>query len=116
MASTVSVGGIGQTLMSTGGGATWNNYSQPTSTISAQGKISLVGEKADIEINGKSFVKQLEDFKQTIDYISERLNILTVNEKLEAEWEDLAELGRQYRELEQKILAKSVTWDIISKK
>ena len=43
--------------------------------------------------------------------IQERVNILTVNTKLESEWEELKALGDQYRALEQHILAKQATWD-----
>ena len=43
--------------------------------------------------------------------IEERLNILSVNNDLEAEWEELRNLGNQYRELEKHILEKQATWD-----
>ena len=42
--------------------------------------------------------------------IEERINILTVNAELEAEWEELKELGNQYRALEQRIKDKMETW------
>jgi hypothetical protein len=46
-----------------------------------------------------------------IKRIEERLNILTPNEKLEEEWEELRALGNRYRELEQHIKDKQATWD-----
>ena len=67
------------------------------------GKLSLQGEDADIEINGESLVAMLKR-------IEERINLLTVNQELESEWEELRELGNQYRELEQRIKDKLETW------
>jgi hypothetical protein len=67
------------------------------------GKISLQGKDADIEINGASLVAMLKR-------IEERVNLLTVNHELESEWEELRELGNQYRELEQRIKDKLETW------
>jgi hypothetical protein len=43
--------------------------------------------------------------------IQSRLNILQPNTALEKEWEELYELGRKYRELEQQIKEKQATWD-----
>jgi len=68
------------------------------------GKISLHGKDADIEINGESLVAMLKRIK-------ERINLLTVNHELESEWEELRELGNQYRELEQRIKDKLDTWN-----
>lgn len=67
-------------------------------------KIKLDGEGADIEVNGWSLV-------DSIKRIEERLNILHPNTKLEAEWEELRELGTKYRELEKHIKEKQDTWD-----
>jgi len=72
-------------------------------TASPSGKISLQGKDADIEINGESLVAMLKR-------IEERINLLTVNHELESEWEELRELGNQYRELEQRIKDKMETW------
>jgi len=73
-------------------------------TVQPKGKLSLQGEDADIEINGESLVAMLKR-------IEERINLLTVNHKLESEWEELRELGNQYRELEQRIKDKLETWN-----
>jgi hypothetical protein len=43
--------------------------------------------------------------------IEQRLNILHPNTELEAEWEELRELGDKYRKLEQHIKDKQATWD-----
>jgi len=74
-------------------------YSQTTSS-----KIRLDGADADIEVNGISLLKTMQE-------IQSRLNLLQPNTALEAEWEELFELGRKYRELEQQIKEKQATWD-----
>jgi flagellar motility protein MotE (MotC chaperone) len=43
--------------------------------------------------------------------IEERINILTVNTELESDWDELRELGNQYRALEQRIKNKMETWN-----
>lgn len=94
---TISVGSsaIPGAITGTGTGLYNNNPS---------GKLSLHGKDADIEINGESLVAMLKR-------IEERINLLTVNHKLESEWEELRELGDQYRALEQRIKDKLETWD-----
>jgi hypothetical protein len=91
----------------------WNTISD-NYTISAangtglytntSGQLSLNGKDADIVINGESLVAMLKR-------IEERINLLTVNHELESEWEELRELGNQYRELEQRIKDKLETWN-----
>ena len=51
-----------------------------------------------------------------LDAIGERLNMLEVNPKLEAEWDQLRELGEQYRQLEQDLKAKSEMWKTLKTK
>ena len=74
-------------------------YSQTTSS-----KIKLDGADADIEINGISLLKTMQE-------IQSRLNLLQPNIALEKEWEELFELGKKYRALEQLIKDKQATWD-----
>ena len=85
------------------GGYTWANLTEPTS-----GKISLQGPNADIEVNGESLMS-------VIHRIEERLNILTPNKELEAEWDQLRELGNQYRALENKLTEQGKMWDTLKK-
>jgi hypothetical protein len=88
-----------------GGFTQGSTYTAPWFTQSAAStKINLDGPDADIVINGSSLVK-------AIDTIQQRLNCLQVNPELEKEWNDLKELGDQYRKLEQEILDKQATWD-----
>ena len=72
--------------------------------LNQSGMLSLKGEKADIDINGKSLMK-------TLDALQERLNMLTPNPEMEAEWDQLRELGERYRELEQQCREKTQMWD-----
>jgi hypothetical protein len=74
-------------------------YSQTSSS-----KIQLDGADADIEINGISLLKTMQE-------IQSRLNLLQPNTALEAEWNELFELGKKYRALEQQIKEKKATWD-----
>ena len=67
-------------------------------------KIRLEGSDADIEINGVSLWATMQE-------ISNRLNIMHTNPELETQWQELRELGEQYRKLEQHILDKQATFD-----
>jgi len=67
-------------------------------------KIKLNGADADIEINGVSLWRTMQE-------ISNRLNIMHTNPELETQWQELRELGEQYRKLEQHILDKQATFD-----
>ena len=69
-------------------------------------KITLDGPDADVEINGVSLWKTMQE-------IANRLNIMQTNPELEVEWKELRELGDQYRKLEQHILDKQATFDRI---
>jgi hypothetical protein len=100
--NTVSVTGSVTGGPYTIGGGT--GFSQPWGSNQGSPKINLNGEGADIEVNGWSLVDAIKKIEQ-------RLNILTPNENLESEWEELRTLGEQYRKLEQHILDKQATWD-----
>ena len=89
------------------GSYTWANM-QPAASIAESGKLSLQGDNADIEINGESLMTAIRK-------IEERLNILKPNEKLEAEWDQLRELGEQYRALEKKLAEQSKIWEALKK-
>lgn len=95
-------GGYGGGPYTISGGTGTNTapwYSQTTSS-----KIRLDGTDADIEINGISLLKTMQE-------IQSRLNLLQPNTALEKEWEELFELGKKYRALEQHIKDKQATWD-----
>ena len=66
--------------------------------------LELQGEGADIRINGVSLTDVLKNIEQ-------RLNILRPNTELEADWDQLRELGNQYRRLEAELKEKSLMWN-----
>jgi hypothetical protein len=101
--SSVSISQPWVTTASGTSGLTWANLSEPPS-----GRLSLTGPNADIEVNGESLMT-------AIHKIEERLNIMRPNEKLETEWDQLRELGEQYRALEKKLMEQSEMWTALKK-
>jgi len=82
--------------------------SNPAMVFNQSGTIEIKGEDADIKINGKSM-------KTWMEAVEERLNILTPNPDLEAEWDELQELGERYRALERKCKEKAQMWAALKK-
>ena len=92
----------------TGTNYAWNTTSTTTSienTLQVKGDSEFDG---DITVRGRS----LTEF---IDSVEQRLNILRPNPALEAEWDQLRELGEQYRELERQLAEKAQMWNILKK-
>lgn len=75
---------------------------------SGSGQIHLEGENADIKINGESLL-------DVIKTLQTRLNVLVPNKALEAEWDELRELGERYRQLEKEFDEKSRMWATLKK-
>jgi len=73
------------------------------SGISPSATIELKGDNADIKVNGRSLM-------DAIDALEQRLNILVPNPELEAEWDELRDLGNRYRELERRCKEKGDMW------
>ena len=92
------------TTATSASGINWNNganiTANPWATMNASGKLKLEGDNADIEINGVSL----------LDLLRDRLNVMIPNPKLEKEWEQLRELGDQYRALEAKLKEQGEMW------
>ena len=86
---------------------TFSNTVDPSFGTVKAGTLTLQGREADIEINGVSLMTVLQG-------IQERLNILSPNPTLEAEWHQLQELGDQYRALEAELLEKQRMWSQLS--
>jgi hypothetical protein len=80
-----------------------------TLTVPTSGRMELKGEQADIVINGVSLC-------DTLQFIQDRLNMLQPNQAVEQEWDQLRELGEQYRKLEKQLIEKQRAWDILKKK
>ena len=108
-ASTLSVFSVGSG--GSGGNYTWDNKSLTAGTTQIQSTLRVDGDadfNGDIRVQGQSIT-------EAITKINERLNILVPNEKLEADWSELAELRIQYVELEQRLLEKQRVFDILKK-
>ena len=100
----------GQVLTSNGTNTSWSNITlaEPDikgATLKVNGNADFDGE---VTIKGKNLTEMLEK-------IEERLAILHPNEKLEDKWDELKELGRRYKELEQEIIEKEKIWAILKK-
>lgn len=76
------------------------------SSVSQSATITLQGDNADIVVNGRSLM-------DAIDALEQRLHILVPNPELEKEWDELRELGDQYRELERLCKEKGDMWAIL---
>lgn len=83
----------------------WNNI---TTVLQPSGRMELKGDQADLLINGVSL-------RDTLKGIQDRLCMLQPNTALEAEWDQLQELGQQYRKLEAELLEKQRAWEILKK-
>jgi hypothetical protein len=90
-ASTVSVTGAGggSVLMASGAGTNWTTATKTT----AQGKLHLEGENADLIINGVSL-------RDILNGITDRLSILQPKPELLAKYENLREAYEHYKTLE----------------
>jgi len=86
---------------STIGNINWGPAS--AAQIEQSGRMSLRGDNADLDINGKSLVKWMAAME-------ERLNWMQPNVELEKEWDDLRRLGERYRKLEKKCKEKADVW------
>jgi hypothetical protein len=75
-------------------------------SINITGSGITMKPEADLTIGDRSL-------KEFMDRVEERLNILHPNPKLEDKWNELAALGKRYRELETEILEKEKMWNIL---
>ena len=85
---------------------TWSNvtYAPSPAVHLDNGRINLEGANSDLILDGVSV-------RDTLAKIEQRLNILRPNAELEAKWDQLRELGEQYRQLEAEIMEKQAMWD-----
>jgi len=88
----------------------WNDVSITGSSWDPAVKVDTAGieikESGDLRIGDRSL-------REFMDRVEERLNILHPNPALEDRWNELAELGKRYRELEAEILKKEKVWKIL---
>lgn len=99
-------GGTGYAINNSATSYTWGTTN--TNTMST-GKVIIAGD-AVFEGNIKW---QDRDMREWFESVESRLAILQPNVKLEAEYEELAELGRQYKEMEKRLLEKQRVFDIL---
>jgi hypothetical protein len=85
---------------------TWSNitYAPNPAVHLENGRIDLKGANSDVILDGVSV-------RDTLAKIEQRLNILRPNPELETQWDQLRELGEQYRRLEAEIMQKQAMWD-----
>lgn len=107
-ASIVGSNGYAYTTNTTNTASPWISTGTNTMVVGQSGTIQIQGKDADIKINDKSMVAWMEK-------VEERLNILTPNPELEADWDDLRRLGERYRALEQKCKQKAQMWAALKK-
>jgi hypothetical protein len=74
-------------------------------TLMVKGKAEFDGE---VTVQGRGLTEFMESVEQ-------RLNILRPNPELEKEWDQLRELGKQYRELERQLTEKSQMWKTLKR-
>jgi len=84
------------------------NWSMRDSNVTPSGQLNLIGDNADIVINGQSL-------NATLIAIQERMGMLVPNPEVEAEWDELRELAERYRELEKLCKEKSTVWNKLKK-
>ena len=100
-------GNSGQVLTSNGTSTGWitADPSLKGNSLSVKGNADFEGE---VTIKGKNLTEMLEK-------IDERLAILHPNPELEDRWDELKELSKRYKELEQEIIEKEKVWAILKK-
>jgi len=94
---------ISSASLSSGSGLTFTTGISTQAALSGN-LLTLVGNDADVIVNGKSL-------KDTLLALEQRLNILVTNPELEKEWNELKKLGERYRCLEQDIKQKQEVWN-----
>ena len=116
----ISIGAVGSggvySISATGttGWSTLNTYTNSTVTLNDslqvkdKGLLEIRGDNADILINGVSL-------NETLANINARLGMMRPNPKIEAEWDELLELGERYRALEADIKDKMQMWELLKK-
>jgi len=96
----------GNTSPTVGGWTTLPSTAGVISATDFSDSLVLNGKNADIKVNGKSLC-------DSINKIEERLAIIQYNEEMEKEFDELRELGNQYRKLEEKFKSQKRVFDIL---
>ena len=91
----------------TSGGTMMGN----STTITAIGDAEFLG---DIKMGGDLIMKG-KKLSEVLDNIEKRLAILRPNPELEERWENLKQLGEEYKALEAELIEKEKIWAILKK-
>ena len=108
---TINMDGMDSTWLTGASGSNAYTYTG-TSTNYAWNTTSIENTlqvKGDSEFDGDITVKG-RSLTEFMDSVEQRLNILRPNPALESEWDQLRELGEQYRALEQQQTEKAQMW------
>ncbi len=100
--SDASTRGVTVTIPNNGSTSLTNPITTTASINTARVRIT----DQDIELDGISL-------KHTLTKLHERMAIMIPNPKLEADFEQLRELRRQYEQLEQELVEKSQMWNTL---
>jgi hypothetical protein len=126
--SSISSGGSGATLTTSGTGSLMWNNSTYTATASPytvsngttgwttpyNNQPSIMKVECDAEFKGEVTIRGVK-LDERLNAIEERLGILRPNNDLEGKWEKLKALGEEYRKLEQEILEGEDIWATLKK-
>lgn len=88
-----------------GTGATWTNTQNTQASLHVKGEANFEG---NVKVRG-------QDILESLQAIESRLAILYPNPELEEEFTELKRLGDEYRALEEQLLEKKRTWDLLKK-
>lgn len=127
-ASSISSGGSGATLTTSGtGGLMWGNVGTPYTYTVAPGTLTSAGGnwttynqptilkvEGDAEFKGEVTIRGVK-LDDRLTAIEERLGILRPNNDLEGKWDKLKALGEEYRKLEKEILEGEDIWATLKK-
>ncbi len=98
----------GQVYTSNGTNNSWITAADPNL------KGASIQVKGDAEFDGEVTIKG-KKLSEMFEKIEERLAILHPNPELEDRWDELKELAKRYKELEQEIIEKERVWNILKK-
>ena len=99
----------------TSNGLYWGlNGTSNTITTDPSLKGNSLSVKGNADFEGEVTIKG-KNLSDILEKIEDRLAILHPNEKLEDKWDELKELGKRYKELEQEIIEKEKVWAILKR-
>ena len=116
----VNQGGSASTISIVGGGGGGGGTHGPIYTTNAQWANAANPVSGRIHVQGDAVFEgkitwQGRDMREWFETVESRLAILQPNPKMEADWDELKELGDRYRALEKKLLEQQQVFDILKK-